>query len=334
MPDLDQDRVLAALESELGGADSVASGEHSFRCPFCAKAGYTEKTSHLHVALAKGMACCHQCGAGFRSLHGLILALYGRIPRGLGKKCDNGDALTDQVENLLYRAASEEGEEPEEISLPRSFVPLTKKPKDRLGKVVLEYLTGERAVPFDYLAEVGAGYCTSGSLRGYAIFPVHVGGRFITYTSRRVTGLGSKVRHAFGGSSASVVLFNFDSAKDCRRLFIGEGPFDAFALHQTIDPDDGGMATLGTRVYDGQIALIADLPCEEVVFWYDADAMDKATEAARRLTDVSDKRVRIVRHTDKDPDELSVKRRRRLAEAAEEYKPGLSDVRALLGACV
>jgi len=333
MRDLDPDKVLKALEAEVGAADSVTAGEHNFRCPFCSKAGYTEKTSHLHVALSKGLAVCHQCGAGFRSLHGLVLALYGKIPKSLGRKQDTGDELVEQVERMLYAQAEEEsGEKPKQLRLPDGFVPLTKRPKDRLGKTILTYLTDARGVPFDYLAETGAGYTHSGKWRGYAIFPVHVGGRLVTYTSRRVTGInGGKAQHASGGATASMALFNYDQARDCRRLFVGEGPFDAYALHRRLSPDDGGIATLGTKVYQEQIRLIAALPCEEVYLWYDADAMDKATKAAQRITDICDKRLFIVRHNDKDPDELPERKLARYVREAERYSPLLSHVRARLG---
>ena len=331
MPGLDPEKVQRAIDAHIGGPDSVTAGEHNYVCPFCDKAGYNVP-SHLHVNYWKGVALCHQCRAGFKSLHTLVLAVFGRIPTGLGEQEENDESLTDEIDKMLWPDKAERKKAKQErVKLPDSFVPLTERPKDRLGRVVLRYLTKERGVAFRHLVDVGCGYCTQGALRGYAIFPIHMGGELISYTSRRVVGTGPKVRHARAGKAASVALFNYDNAVEAKRVIIGEGPFDAWALHRRVRPTDAGMATLGTVLHDEQARLIAELPCSRVVIWYDADAMDKATEAAKRVLNICDKKVSIVRHTGPDPDELDEDELARLLKGAEPYNPFLTEIEAMLG---
>jgi len=303
---MDPDRVRQALEPVLGYPDSYSPGhDANYPCPFCVKEG-RGKISHLHVNYTKGKAICHGCGWKTSNLRNLLLAVLGRVPRSLVVD-DGGDGdFVEHIEAVLYGKAEERETVVQEPELPAGFVPLVGRPSDKVGKAVHRYLIDERAVPFDRLVEVGAGYCTEGALSGYAVFPVHVGGQLVTYTSRRVPTVrlnGPKVRHGAFGKSASTALFNYDNCVGCRRLIIGEGPFDAFALHRRLNPNHGGLASLGTILHKRHVRLIEALEPEEVVVCYDADAPDKAFKAAAQLASVGLKAS--VMAVEKDPDELS-----------------------------
>jgi len=329
---IDVDRTMAVMADHLG--EPRRDGwELSYWCPFCVGAGYG-KRSHLHVNYTKGVALCHQCGAGFRSLRTMLMGVFGRLPPRVSGIYDDGGDLSDSVESLLFKPTAADACSDDDatgtVALPDGFVPLVRKPKDRLGQVIFNYLVNERNVPFDRLVDIGCGYVASGTMRGYAVFPVHVNGRLVTYTSRRVTAVMSKVRHGTSGPAASAAIFNYDNAHAAKRVFIGEGPFDAFALHRRLRDTDAGLATMGTVLHPEQAHLIAKLPCKSVYVWYDADAMTKATEAAAVLAKYCEKNIYMVRHQGNDPDELPEQELRRLVKGAEFYEGEMSTLRSLL----
>ena len=238
---------------------------------------------------------------GFRSLHALIMSLCGKIPRDLITE-QSHDTLEESILNTFYGKAAPAPLAVTAVKpLPEGFTVLTRKPKERIGRVVLEYLLG-RGVTYEKIRMCGAGYGTEGPTRGYAVFPITVKGEYVMYTSRRVTGLRSKTLH--GGASKSA-LFNYDNCHEAKRIFIGEGPFDALCLHGNLRPTDGGVATLGTVLHPEQADLLDELPAEELVVYYDADAHAKAVKAAATLKARTSKRISLVHWDGLDPDELS-----------------------------
>lgn len=323
--DVDPDLLHQCIESTIGPG-TLDGPETDYNCPFCQKAGY-DKIGHLHVHYRKNMAICHSCMWKTRDLAHLVRALLGKIPRSISRLTSDQD-VEDVVMAILFGGAGDQvavSDAP--VFLPEGFVPMTGRPNDRLGRVVLDYLE-DRGVPFERLVEIGAGYCNDGLLRGYAVFPVYVRGELVTYTSRRVTGMGPKVRHAFS-SGASSALFNYDNCADASRVFVGEGPFDAWAFHKRLEAGDGGVATLGTMVSDAQAYLLSSLPCKEVVVCYDADAHDKARKAAAKISKYSGKVVSVV-FPDKDPDEFTPDALEKLVEGRSVCDPEADEIRSIL----
>lgn len=323
--DIDPALLNQCIESSIG--PGVQDGpETDYTCPFCVNAGFAS-ASHLHVNYRKNKALCHRCGWGCRDLKFLVLAILGKIPRSISRLTSDQD-VEDVVYDILFKSApTEQAVQDEVVTLPSDFAILTPNLNDRLGRVVLDYLT-TRGVPFERLVEVGAGYCRDGALRGYAIFPVFVRGDLVTYTSRRVVGLGSKVRHA-GASAAKRALFNYDNVQHARRVFIGEGPFDAWAFQKRLDAGDGGIATLGTSISSTQIRLIADLPCSEVVVCYDADAPTKALDVAAAISRSSSKTVSVM-YPDRDPDEYSLDDLEKCVETRTVCDADLAEIESIL----
>lgn len=312
---MDAELLRAAIESVIGAPDRIDFPEHDYWCPFCKRAGYSEP-SHLHVNYQRSLALCHKCGWATRDLRNLVLALTGSLPRNL-LQLRAGEDLEDAVRSALDAgmASAEQREEAAIMpAMPEGFVPLTRKPKDSVGRAVLDYLTGEgegpvgrrREVPWERLVEIGAGYCVDGRLRGYAVFPVYVGGTFVTYTSRRVVGLGPKTRHS-PGIGASLALFNYDHLDGCRRIFVGEGPFDAWAWHRRLHQRHGGTSILGTRLHDAQARLLARIEgLEEIIVCLDADAHAKTLKTAAKFAALTPVKVSYILIDGADPDELPI----------------------------
>lgn len=300
------------VEAAIGRPDSVRGGESDYRCPQCPKKGFARR-SHLHINWhASTPKClCHQCGAGAKTLEGVVRVVLGYVPENAYRSIDSVN-FGEDIDDLLYGdgVSDDDTADHESVSMPEHFTLLTESPKDRLGKLVLEYLTGhdaerkQRGIKLEKLLESGVGYCTEGFCRGYAVFPVVVEGTLTTWTSRRVVGFGPKQRHA-KNSRAKYSLFNYDNCLDAKRVFVVEGPFDAWALHRRIRKTDGAVATLGTLVHDPQASALAELPCEEIIMCYDQDAIGKAHKAADKLAKLCDKRLSVVELPDvRDPDEI------------------------------
>ncbi len=286
----DPDVVRQVLESVLGFPDSSRrGGEDDYPCPFCIRRGY-ERQSHLHVNYRKGVALCHQCG-GWSDLSHLVRALTGSLPRSM-TQARLGVELVEYVRSVFRRAArAKDGPAPEPVVLPAEYVPLPERPGDPVGRSVRRYLVG-RGLDQRTIDEAGIGYATSGRFRGYAIFPVHVAGELVTFTSRRVIGMGPKALHA-PSSRSHLAVFNYDAAAamGARRVFIGEGPFDGWAFHRRVRPDDAGVALLGKVLHDDQARLLGQLPCDELCVCLDDTEHARTMSSAARLSRLTSKKV-------------------------------------------
>jgi hypothetical protein len=117
----------------------------------------------------------------------------------------------------------------------------------------------------------------------------------MTYSSRRVVGLGPKALHA-SASKSRMALFNYDTALEmqARRVFIGEGPFDAWAFHRRADSHDAGLGLLGKVLHRDQIRLIDRLPCEEVCVCLDDTEHERTQAAAAMLAKYTQKRISFI----------------------------------------
>lgn len=330
----DNEKTRAYIEKVIGHPDQAnRSGDEDYRCPFCLGNGYANP-SHLHINFRKGVAICHQCGYGAKSLINVVRALYGEVPRSL-TKVQIGEDLFEQVleEVQRQRAGVAEAAEPQEpVRLPDEFVPLSRRPADNIGRIVLRYLREERECTWQMLEEIGAGYCPTGWYRGYAIFPVHVGGELMTFTSRRVVAVDAKAKHATN-SRSRLAIFNYDTAAamGARRVFIGEGPFDGWAFHRRADPLDAGVGLLGKVLHDEQARLLDRLPCEELCMCLDDTEHERTRKAAEKLTRLTSKKISYILLKEGTGDPF--KNRERLPRYVDRRTPCGeldSDVRAIL----
>lgn len=279
-----------ALDQALGHPDSVRGSQRDYKCPKC-------KVSHLHVDLRKGKALCHKCGLAFGSIPKLLRSLGVDVKI----KAFEPDVLSDYLIDLFYGTKEKETYE---VELPDGCKPLPIRPTERLPRVIYRYLRG-RGLTSRMIRQLEIGYVEKGKMRGYAIFPVQVGKRRVTWTSRNICGLGPKVRHAVGGLARHAV-FNHGPSQGCKRLFLVEGPFDALAMHKRLCETDGCVALLGTEMPSDKAHIIANMRPRSVYVLLDADAYDKALMMADKLSAVIDCPIYVVKLLDeRDPDELS-----------------------------
>lgn len=299
-----------ALERIIGYPDSVTGNEHNYPCPGC-------HASHLHINYELGRATCHKCGLGAKNLASLARKLGANVTI----KPFTPDDVTDYlIDSLFTDRPNEVTGRKGSLSLPESFKPLYPKTTDKMGGIVRRYLRG-RGLTTVMMKNMGIGYCTSGKFTGYAIFPVFMDGELVTYTSRRVVGLGAKVEHASGEKSRKAV-FNYNNCHGCKRLFICEGPFDALAMHGRLRPSDAGTCLLGTVIHAEKVAAIAAINPKEVIVLLDNDAESKAGAVAEAIMNGVGCRVRIAVPPDaRDPDEMTDDELRAMVKSAREYDP-------------
>lgn len=330
-------RQILETPAALGQPDRAGAGrEVDYHCPFCLKRGFA-RVSHLHVNYVKNKAQCHQCG-GWADLTTLVRVLLGRVPKSLMRAHVDAE-LVDFVRDMMKRRIAEAAPGEEEApALPAEFVPFGGKIADPVGRSVWQYLTGDRegdrGVPPEFFTDIGAGYCAEGRYSGYAIFPVHVGGELVTFTSRRVIATSSKVQHG-SATKSRMAVFNYDAvaAQRARRVFVGEGPFDGWAFHRRADPNDGGVGILGKVLHDEQCRLLDRLPdCAELVVCLDDTEHDKTRAAAEKLGRITSKRVSYILLPEGSGDPHKNRARLpRLVDRRTAYDPIMTKVMAELG---
>lgn len=305
-------------------------GEWSIDCPHCHPAGKLKKLWVLVEAKrgAKGMKypghwICYYCDSGGKDVLSLIQWLEDcPLVKALeslnafttdGKRAIN---LRQLVQDTLFGVTDYEPwiDEPlGEIALPDGFTEPT---------VELPRYFHERGITPKRVARYGLGYVPKdypSKHRNRLVVPVYLHGKRVLYVARymraKPPGDTKKTVYPFGGRP-NRVLFNYDRAKDCRRIYLVEDVFSAMAIGR------GAMATLGTQFSQYQLELLLRTSADEIVIIWDRDTKakkgqsgyEKALKLAPRLAEFW--RVRVVElPDDRDPDELPRRELRQLVEA-------------------
>jgi hypothetical protein len=326
------DQVRKEIVRILGNAKQVDGAEHNYACPACIRA----KRRHIgtmHVNYAKDKALCHSCTKGFKTLKSFVLWLGGSLTEQVRYGEDYVESMEEKLWGTETAAAAETKVVEAVVHMPETFREFSDgDPANRMESVVRAYLD-KRGVTADVRKELGAGYCTKGELRGYAVFPIYMHGVLSSWTSRRVVGFGPKILHESDIASRGL-LFNYDRCRRARRIFITEGPFDALAMHGRLRRRDGGVGALGTALQAGKIALLESLPCaEEYVVLLDNDAWEKAMKIAQALLNHTEGRaVRAVYLPDaRDPDEIGDEEIGQIIDATPLFDPAMSALALLHG---
>lgn len=168
------------------------------------------------------------------------------------------------------------------------------------GAASLPYFA-ERGIDTTKVKRYGLGYCKDGYFKNRLVVPVVLHGEHTFFVARYMKAKppeGVKKTLYPKGATPGRVLFNYDSAKTCERVYLVEDVFSAMHLGRA------AMATLGTQFSQYQLDLLLRTSAHEVVIVWDRDAIDKATKLAERLAEFYT--VRVVELPDaRDPDEFS-----------------------------
>lgn len=269
-------------------------------CPQCFE---TEgKKEKLWVNTDKRTAICYFCNEGY-SVLGLVGLLEDttnklkiiEVLRDHSRSSANGiraeiDALIQQL-SAAYQDTWKDEKLPA-IALPDHFIPAFQQTK-------LPPYFKERGISMKRAIKYNLGWCDGGYYENRLIVPVLQHDRLVTVHSRymeKTPPKGVKKVLYPKATKTSRMLFNYDVAKKQRRLVLCEDVFSAMAVGKS------GVGTFGTSISKYQLALMLASAAEEIVIFWDLDALDKAYEEADRLSEYWP--VRVVKLPDeRDPDE-------------------------------
>lgn len=278
----------------------------NYECPWCAKKGEVHK---LHVDYGKQKGVCHGCGFGFQSFEWFLRALFNGLPSKIARWLNRPDLSVD-VRKMLTSTTDSDTLHP--VSLPESFVPLPKNPRDAIGRSMLRYVTNTRGYTYADAERWGAGYVVDANDKayGYLILPYFVGGRVVYWQGRKVC---PPARNWRGerwaddgppknwnppGSFKKAILYGFDQAIGQGTVFLCEGPFDAWAW------GTGGLALTSKVIHEPQMRALALLGASRVIVCMDADARSETISIYDQLREcLGGIRVGMLTLREGDPDD-------------------------------
>ena len=194
----------------------------------------------------------------------------------------------------------------------------------------IKYLE-ERGVSLDIATHFELGYCHTGKFyfvgpdgaqayQDYSrrvIIPVRdIDGDLVSFQGRDITGEQEK-KYLFpsGFSATGSVVYNANKVKGAKRIVIGEGVFDCFAIHMACASDEmlksvGACASFGKKLSFQQIEVLTKLHrehgMEEVVLMWDAEE-EAIQEAVRAGLELSRRGIQVrlaLLPPGKDPNEV------------------------------
>lgn len=294
--------LLGYIEERLDDRAIGRGPEYQFWCPFCIdRLGSDGRKRNFGINIVKAKGGCYRCEYGFRTWEKFFRDLNGghlrieeiqllRFQPPLPKK--SVAATAEELLNETSRATFVEENRPLKARrLPRECRILADIPKDKRRAIAVR-------PAFDYLARRGVqdrdierfqiGYCATGDLAGYLIFPVIQGGRVVYFASRYC---GESTMKSFnlpneeGFHTRATCLLNYDNCRGVDRIALVEGPFDMMAYEHA-------LASMGSHLSERQVALfsgLVDAGLQEVVVSLDPGAgkqMEAACGALQRVVPV------------------------------------------------
>lgn len=258
------ERIREILETRLQ-YKGTAGRDTNYDCPFCAESGHT-----LHVNYHKGehgMARCHTCWYGTRSLLHLVRDLFGYIPKSLRSLAGHSPLVFD-IDKLFKSSAAQP------VPLPDDFSKLPERPTDNVTRIMLKYLQ-LRGFTYNDIDVFGIGYAPS--LRGFLIFPFWQGGRVVYWQGRRVFGNSEAKNHNPPSTGKKSYLFGYQQAVGQKTGFICEGPLDGIAW------GPGGLPLTSKDLHPQQVNALRLLGFDDLIVCLDSTEHDKTRQYAYRL---------------------------------------------------
>jgi hypothetical protein len=141
------------------------------------------------------------------------------------------------------------------------------------------------------------GFCRTGRYAGRLIVPVVHNSQLVSFVARDITDVQPMKILSPSGNRQSQYLFNLDRVRhSIDRVVVVEGVFDCFVL------PDRAVASLGKRLTNAQVLLLAEAGFRSVSLAWDADARREAEDAASRLALFVD--THVVSLAEGDPSKL------------------------------
>jgi hypothetical protein len=326
------------LQSYIDQFDFKMVGDNAVMdCPQCGREQklyvlMQEKRDRDGEIVPRGTWICYYCndteggGAG-RTCLSLIEFLedleFIEAARRLADGGSSSDAdFVGAIEKMIAALDEEDSdveanEPPPTIELPREFI--------RIREHRYPGYVAERGISLDRAMRFGLGYCTTGYYANRLIAPVHFERRCVGFQARYMKKKPprckekklpcsecdgttrhkrlKKTKHA-KGAKMSRVIYNWDDARQAKRLILVESPWAVIKIGRS------GGGTFGKNLSASQFELILKCEADEVVIMWDRDedhspgkgGYDKSVRVAEQLSQFV--RVRAVRMPDeRDPDE-------------------------------
>lgn len=237
----------------------------------CLNPECSDDTGHMYINAVKGVFNCFKCGWS------------GRVYKLLKDYITDEDYEDEEEEEVVQTEFSG-------VKLPVGYYPLTGTGLNY--RKCLKYLFS-RGIEINDIADYDIGYTHFGKYAGRIIFPIRNDGVLVSYIGRAVNPhLQPKVLNASRDEafSPSRFLYNFDRARFFESLVITEGVFDCLTLKE-FDYKYGTVASFGKKLTKDQVDLIYTGSFKEIIFAWDADAIDVILQYAANFRGLIDVKV-------------------------------------------
>lgn len=268
-----KDRLYTYFITRLGMFD-YTRGWLKGNCPVCGR------ENKFGVNLATNRSNCFVCSYNDRPIL-VVSKIEGLDWQGTLQ-------FLGTFESLEYKEPEITEYERKPLKLPEGFR-LLNEGVDYLAKLVRNYITNDRGLDINRLANKGFGYCVKGKLMGYLILPYYIKGQLVYYTTRRLLSIGPKFDNPpieEFGIGKSTLLYNMDALYLYNTVYILESVFNA----ETIG--DNTIAMGGKAIASWQLSTIIRSPVSNLIIILDPDAYLYAINLGMKLVDY--KRVKIV----------------------------------------
>jgi len=262
---------------------NIGAGWIGVCCPFCHDDNY-----HMGINIESKKISCFICGES-----GTILRLVSEEVRSFGKALELVSKLIPR--EMKARTFNERIAKNIRVDLPKYAV-------SGLSDRHKAYLKEVRGFNPDILIEKYNLFHTGpvGPLANRIIVPVVDRGRLITYTSISIAeNVDNRYKHLSNEESIVYIkdyLYNLNTVRGI--AYVVEGLFDCWRI------GDGAVATLGTKVKDEQIKLLAKVPNVVILFDGDIPGERAGNELGEKLAPFTNV-LRIPLPEGEDPDTLS-----------------------------
>jgi len=252
---------------------NVSEDSINIQCPFC-----DDHSNHCGIFITTLGYHCWRCNRT-----GTFDFLIAYVTRRPVAECTEeiasfgisfGRDAVEQILDLLDPPTEEQdGDHPDEISLPSFFEPVTLETRFPL----LDQYLNRRNISRETLMEHQCGICTVGECMNRLVVPVYFQGELVSYQAADMTGR-SDVKYRTAHNEINQFLYRWDQIDPTLGyLILVEGVLDAWRVGGNV------VATFGTSLTTQQRTLITDAQIPYVLLCWDSDAWIHAREEMEEL---------------------------------------------------